>query len=94
VAAKSAKHILLTTDDVDLALLSVRNSLSAGHTFSPAQFFFGCTLRSELTQLAATLKHVSPPWETVVAEQVHFQQKQAYDKHAGPLLPELHLGSY
>ena len=38
---KSAKHILLTGDDVDLALLSIRNTPPAGHTFSPAQRLFG-----------------------------------------------------
>lgn len=36
-AVKSAKHILLTADDVDLALLSVRNTLPAGHISLPAQ---------------------------------------------------------
>ena len=35
-AVKSAKHIILTAEDVDLALLSVHNTPPAGHTFSPA----------------------------------------------------------
>ena len=37
-AVKSAKHILCTAKDVDLALLSVRNTPPSGHTFSPQQF--------------------------------------------------------
>ena len=92
-AVKSAEHILLTADDVDLAH---RNTPPAGHTFSPAQRLFGRTLRSDLPQPVSTLEPLSPPRETVVAEQVHrkLQQKQAHDKHAGPLLPELPLGSF
>ena len=95
-AVKSAKHILLTADDVDLALLSVRNTPPAGHTFSPAQRLFGRTLRSDLPQLTSSLEPLSASQDTVVAEQVHrkLQQKQAYDKHAGPSLPELPPGSY
>ena len=47
-AVKSAKHILLTVEDVDLALLSVRNTPPAGHTYSPAQRLFGRSLRTNL----------------------------------------------
>jgi transposase InsO family protein len=53
-AVKSAKHILLTADDFDLALLSVRNTAPAGHTFSPAQRLFGRALRSNLPQPSST----------------------------------------
>ena len=35
-AVKSAKHILRTAKDVDLALMLVRNTPPAGHTFSLA----------------------------------------------------------
>ena len=45
-AVKSAKHILLTAEDADLALLSVRNTPPAGHTYSPAQRLFGRALHS------------------------------------------------
>ena len=81
---------------MDLVLLSVHNTPPAGHTFSPAPRLFGCTLRSDLPQLASTLKPLSLPGDTVVAEQVHhkLQQKQAYGKHTGPFLPELPPGSY
>ena len=39
-AVKSAKRVILTADDVDLALLSFRNTPPAGHTYSPAQRLF------------------------------------------------------
>ena len=55
-AVKSAKHILRTAKDVDLALLSVRNTPPAGHTFSPAQRLFGRALRSNLPQPSVTLE--------------------------------------
>ena len=92
-AVKSAKH-LLTAEDVDLALLSVCNTPPAGHTFSPAQRLFGCTLRSNLPQTVTTLQPCTPPCDTVVAEHAHrkSEQKRAYDKHAGPPLPELPSG--
>ena len=54
-ALRSAKHILLTAEDVDLALLSVHNTPLPGHPFSPAQRLFGRALRSNLPQLASTL---------------------------------------
>lgn len=63
--------ILLTTDDLHPALLSVRNSPSASHPFPLAQSLSGRTLQSELTQLAPTLEHHSIPRETVVREQVY-----------------------
>ena len=59
-AVNSAKHILLTAEDVDLALLSVRNTLPARHTFAPAQRLFGRTLRTDLPQSAATLDPRTP----------------------------------
>ena len=59
-AVKSAKHILLTADDVDLALLSVRNTAPSGNTFSPAQRLFGRTLRSDIPQPAAALEPFTP----------------------------------
>ena len=95
-AVKSAKHILLTAEDVDLALLSVRNTPPAGHTFSPSQRLFGRTLRSDLPQTVTTLQPRTPPCDMVVAEHTHrkSQQKSAYDKQAGPPLPELPSGSY
>ena len=76
-------------------LLSVGNTPLAGHTFSPAQRLFGRTLRRDLPQLASTLEPLSPPGDTVVAEQVQrkLHQKQTYDMHAGPLLADLPPGS-
>ena len=95
-AVKSAKHILLTAEDVDLALLSVRNTPPAGHTNSPAQRLFRRALRSNLPQLPASLEPFTPPRDTVVADHVHrkLQQKNAYDKHASTPLPDLPLGCY
>ena len=95
-SVKSAKHILLTAEDVDLALLSVRNTPPAGHTFSPAQRLFGRTLRTDLPQSAATLEPRTSPRDTVVLEHLHrkSQQKKAYDKRVGPPLPKLPPGSY
>ena len=95
-AVKSAKHILLTADDIDLALLSVRNTAPAGHIFSPAQRLFGRALRTDLPQPATTLEPVTPPRDSVVEELIHQkeQQKRAYDKRAGPPLPDLPPGSY
>ena len=55
-AVKSAKHILRTAKDVDLALLSVRNTPPAGHTFSPAQRLFGRVLCSNLPLPITTLE--------------------------------------
>ena len=95
-AVKSAKNILLTAEDVDLALLSVRNTPPAGHTFSPAQRLFGRVLRSDLPQLAHTLEPFTPSRDTVVADHIHrkLKQKNAYDKHASTPLPDLPPGSY
>ena len=95
-AVKSAKHILLTANDVDLALSSIRNTQPAGHTFSPAQCLFGQTLRCDLPQPAVTLEPFTPPDNTLVADYVHrkLQQKRAYDKHAGAPLPDLPTGTY
>ena len=96
-AVKSAKHILLTAEDVDLALLSVRNTPPAGHTYSPAQRGSnGRTLRTDLPQSSATLEPRTPHPDTVVLEHLRrkSQQKKAYDKHAGPPLPKLPPGSY
>ena len=59
-AVKSAKHILLTAEDVDLALLSVRYTPPAEHAFSPAQRLFGRTLRSDLLQPIAVLVPFPP----------------------------------
>ena len=93
---KSAKHILLTAEDADLALLSVRNTPPAGHTYSPAQCLFGRTLRTDLPQSSATLEPRTTHRDTVVLEHLHqkSRQKKAYDKHAGPPLPKLPPGSY
>ena len=95
-AVKSAKHILLTADDVDLALLSVRNTAPAGNTFSPAQRLFGRTLRSDLPQPLAALEPFTPPRDTVVTDHIQrkLKQKKAYDKHACAPLPDLPSGSY
>ena len=95
-AVKSAKHILLTAEDVDLALRSVRNTPPAGHTFSLAQRLFGRALRSNLPQLASVLEPLTPHRDTVVADHVHrkLQQKRAYDKRASETLPALPPGNY
>ena len=80
-AVESAK---LTADDVDLALLLVRNTAPAGHTFSPTQFLFGCTLRSDLPQPATTLEPLTPPRDTVVTDHLQrkLKQKNAHNKDA------------
>ncbi|CAB4038220.1 Hypothetical predicted protein, partial [Paramuricea clavata] len=90
-AVKSAKHILLTADDFDLPLLSVRNTAPAGHTFSPAQRLFGRVLRSNLPQPSSTLLPSTPPQDIVVKDHTErkSQQKRAYDKRVGPPLPHL-----
>ena len=75
-AVKSAKHILLTAEEVDLALLSVRNTPPAGHTYSPAQPLFGRALRSDLPQFPALLEPFTPPRDTVVADYVHRKLQQ------------------
>ena len=95
-AVKSAKHILRTAQDVDLALLSVRNTPPAGHTFSPAQRLFGRVLRSNLPQPLTTLEPRHSPRDRVVSEHVYrkLQQKKAYDKHARHILPDFPPGSY
>ncbi|XP_031569046.1 uncharacterized protein K02A2.6-like [Actinia tenebrosa] len=95
-AVKSAKHILLTADDVDLALLSVRNTAPAGHSFSPAERLFGRALRTNITQPSVALEPFTPPRDQVVEErlQCKIKQKQAYDKHAGSPLPDLPPGSF
>ena len=85
VAVKSAKRILLTADDVDLALLSVCNTPPTEHTYSPAQHLFGRVLRSDLPQMAGAVEPASPPRDTAVQEHItrKLQQKQAYKKWAG-----------
>ena len=90
-AVKSAKHILLTADDVELALLSVCNTAPAGHAFSPAQHLFGCQLRTNLPQPASTLVPSTPPPDIVINNHTRrkMQQTRAYDKHAGQPLPDL-----
>ena len=70
-AVKSAKHILRTAKDVDLALLSVRNTPPAGHTFSPAQRLFGRVLRSNLPQPITTLEPRHSPRDKVVSDHLH-----------------------
>ena len=70
-AVKSAKRVLLTADDVDLALLSVGNTPPAGHTYSPAQCLFGRVLRSDLPQTADALEPATPPRDTVVQEHIN-----------------------
>lgn len=95
-AVKSAKQILRTAKDVDLALLSVRNTPPSSHTFSPAQRLFGRALRSNLPQPPVTVESSKLQCDTVVTEHLHrkLQQKQAYDKHAGQPLPDFPPGSY
>ena len=95
-AVKSAKHILLTAEDVDVGLLSVQNTSPAGHTFSPTQHLFGHVLRSDLPQLTYTLERFTPSRDTVMADHIHrkLKQKKAYDKHASTPLPDLPPGSY
>ncbi|KAL9987569.1 hypothetical protein ACROYT_G001902 [Oculina patagonica] len=65
-AVKSAKHILRTAKDVDLALLSVRNTPPSGHTFSPAQRLFGRVLRSNLAHVPITLESSKLQRDTVI----------------------------
>ena len=93
---KSAKHILLTADDVDLFLLSVRNTAPVGHNFSPAQRLFGNALRTNLSQTATSLVPFTPPRDTVVTDHIQhkLKQKWAYEKHASVPLPDLPPGSY
>lgn len=95
-AVKLAKHILLTADDVDLASLSIRNTLPARHTFSLAQRLFGRSLHSDLPRPAATLESFTPPRDTVVADHGHRKLKQnnAYDKHTSAPLSALPPGNY
>ena len=94
-AVKSAKHILLTGDDVDLALFSICNTPPAGHT-SPAQRLFGRSLHSDLPRPASILEPFTPPHDTVVADHAHhkLKHKNAYDKHASAPLSALPSGSY
>ena len=96
VAVKSAKHILLKAEDVDLALLSVRNITPEGHTFSPVQRLFGRVLCSDLPQPASLLEPFTPSRDTVVTDHVSrkLKQKRAYDKRASAPLPDLPPGSY
>ena len=75
-AVKSAKHILLTAEDVDLALLSVRNTPPAGHTFSPSQRLFGRTLRTDLPQTTTTLDPWTSPRDIVVLEHIPYGTPQ------------------
>ena len=93
---KSAKHILLTAEDIDLALLSVRNTSPAGHSFSPAQRLFGRALRTDIPQSPATLVPSTPSRDIVIGDHIHRkeQQKRSYDKRAGPPLPEIPPGTY
>ena len=76
VAVKSAKHILRTAKDVDLALLSVHNTPPAGHTFSPAQRLFGRVLRSNLPQPITTLEPHHSPHDKVVSDHLHRKLQQ------------------
>ena len=81
---------------MDLALLSVRNTAPAGHTFSPAERLFGRVPRSDLPQPASGLEPFTPPCDTVVAGHVQrkLNQKNAYDRHASAPLPDIPPGSY
>lgn len=92
-AVKSAKHILLTADDV--ALLLVRNTAPAGRT-SLAQQLFGRTLGSDLPQSATALEPFTPPRDAVVTDYIQrkLKQKNAQDKHASAPLPDLPAGTY
>ena len=54
-AVKSAKHILHTAEDIDLALLAVRNTAPAGLMLSPAQRLYRPALRTDLPQLGLIL---------------------------------------
>ena len=65
--------MLRTAKDVDLALLSVRNTPPAGHTFSPTQRLFGRVLRSNLPQPITTLGPRHSPRDKVVSD--HLQRK-------------------
>ncbi|KAK2556262.1 Transposon Tf2-6 polyprotein [Acropora cervicornis] len=85
-AVKSAKHILLTAEDADLALLSVCNTPPAGHTYSPAKRLFGRTLRTDLPQSSATLEPRTTHRDTVVLEHLHQKSRQ---KKAGKYPPGL-----
>ena len=69
---------------MSLALLSVHNTLPAGHMFSPAQRLFGRVLPSNLPQPITTLEPRYSPHDKVVSDHLHRtpQQKQGYDQHA------------
>ena len=82
-AIKSAKHILHTADDVELALLFVCNRAPAGHAFSLTQRLFGRQLHTNLTQPALTLTpSMSPPdiviktWGRKCSRNVHMINMQ------------------
>ena len=65
-AVKSVKHILLAADDVDLALLSVRNTPPAGHTFLTSR---DCSDGA----CKPTLEPQVPPKNQIIRECTHRQ---------------------
>ena len=63
--------IYSTAKDVDLALLSMRSTPPAGHTFSPAQRLFGRVLHKNLPQPISTLEPRQSLHDIVVSNQLY-----------------------
>lgn len=95
-AVKSAKLLLAKSQDISLALLSVRNTPPAGHAYSPAQRLMSRVTRSDLPVSALALAPSPPPLSDVVSDILARKQDQKtrYDKRAGPSLTSLEPGTY
>ena len=96
-AVKTAKHILLTADDVELALGTFYPAqhpvftAPAEYAFSPAQHLFGRQLRTNLPQPASTLTASTSQPDILIKNQMgwRMQQERKYDRRAGQPLPNL-----
>ncbi len=81
---------------VDTSEYGLGTALLQPATYSLTQRLFGRALHSNLPQLLVTLESSKLQCDTVVTKHLHrnLPQKQAYNKHAGQLLPDFPPGSY
>jgi transposase InsO family protein len=94
-AVRIIKSLLSKSDNINLALLNLRNTPPQGHTYSPAQRMFSRRTRTTLPTLSILLKGemIDPQ---VVQQDIRHRRtisKQVYDKHSGPELPPLSVGT-
>jgi transposase InsO family protein len=95
-AVRVVKSLLSKSDNIQLALLNLRNTPPQGHTYSPAQRMFSRRTRTTLPTLPTLLRGemIDPQIVQQDIRQRRIVSKQSYDKHSGPDLPPLHVGTH